>query len=178
MHPLRTKAAALASAFVGVLLVVACSSPFAPADPPDGGAAATEQEASSPDGAAGADVFVPTGDAATNDAANDASDAAPACVAPKKPDGAMCGASADCCSNACASNNTCKAACGANGAACDPFTSGACCVSLYCSPSAADKCVNCRPNGADAETLGVSGSPIPTSCCTGHVEANTKICAP
>jgi hypothetical protein len=172
------KAKALASAFAGVLLVVACSSPFAPADPPDGGdgggdGAATKAEASSPDGAGGPDVFVPIGDSALNDA----SDAAPACVAPKKPDGAMCVASADCCSNACASNSMCEAACAASGAVCNPFATGVCCVSLYCSPNAADKCVNCRPNGTAAE-VGPLNLLLAASCCSGHVDSSTQKCAP
>lgn len=151
-------------------LVGACSSVYAPADPPDGGAAGDATTGSSDDAASS------TGDSATPVDA-DASDAAPACDPSKQPNEGPCTSAADCCSGACASTHVCRSTC--KNAASSSFcaVNVDCCLGLYCSPSSSFKCVSCIAAGAQAEKTNV-GVLLVASCCSRNADINTGKCVP
>lgn len=178
MHALTRATALLAPAF-GLVLLTACGTAFAPADPADAGDdGATAQDASvGADDGSGQDALVSTADAATNDANSDGSDAAPACLAPKRPNDDPCDTAADCCSNACASNHTCMDHCKSVGGICN-VNAADCCVGTFCSTSIFGMCAACHPNGANAEVTALGGTVVVASCCSGHVDSTTKKCAP
>ena len=115
-------------------------------------------------------------DAGTKDSATTETgvDAAATCMLPKKPNDATCATGSECCSNACAGDRRCRDSC-EQGGRCD--RSSDCCVNLYCSLTSLLTCQACKLNGQDAEKTVFSGTPVPSSCCSGNVDVQGK-CAP
>lgn len=177
-----TKARALLASAIGLILLTACGSAFAPDDAADAGggtdaATAAPDQAAGSDGAVSADGYVSTSDGASNDAGPPGVDGAPVCAPPKSANGAACTLATNCCSNACASDHTCRDQCKSNGGACNTGSAADCCVGTYCSPNAIGHCEVCHANGISAEVTTVGNVVVAASCCSGHADGTAK-CAP
>ncbi|MBX3205362.1 MAG: hypothetical protein KF764_09850 [Labilithrix sp.] len=101
---------------------------------------------------------------------------APACPAPRKPNGQSCGDPSECCSDTCREDRRCATKCEGEGGGCSFASSTDCCVGLWCGGGtpARTRCVPCILPGQPAERDG----PVPAerSCCSRSANFTTKNC--
>lgn len=163
-----TMNAATVAAFTNAVVLVACASPFHPAEPLDAGGGGGLQAS---DGGAASASDASSGDAASS-ASEAGNDAGATCAAPLREIGNGCRSSDECCSHACDSDRTCAATCVTSG---NCAGASLCCIGTYCSEAPMSRCTPCRPAGSDAEVAG-GGTVLSKSCCSGLADTATKKC--